>query len=154
MTALPAAEPGREIASGPVPWRHLVPRMTPMMIGYFCQGWTGWLYVTWMPSLFSKNYGLDLKKSSLFYAGTLFCAMIAELLGGVVTDYLLRRTQSLQIARSLLIAVSWVLAVASLVPAILAQDFGSWEGWPWSTCLWPGACTTASGRCRRWVLRE
>ncbi len=71
------------------------PRMTPMMIGYFCQGWTGWLYVTWMPSLFSKNYGLDPKKSPLFFAGTLFCAMIAELLGGVVTDYLLRRTQSL-----------------------------------------------------------
>src|ERR1700733_1952694 len=75
-----------------------------------------------MPSLLSKNYGLDLKQSSLFYAGTLFCAMLAELLGGVVTDYLLRRTQSLQIARSLLIAGSWVLAVASLVPAILVHD--------------------------------
>jgi hypothetical protein len=36
--------------------------------------------------------------------------MIAELLGGVVTDYLLRRARSLQIARSLLIAVSWALS--------------------------------------------
>jgi len=122
VAALSAANPERKIAYGPVPWRRLVPRMAPMMIGYFCQGWTGWLYVTWMPSLFAKNYGLDLKKSSLFYAGTLFCAMIAELLGGMVTDYLLRRTQSLQIARSLLIAVSWVLAVASLLPAILVHD--------------------------------
>jgi MFS family permease len=122
LTALPAAERGREIASGPVPWRHLVPRMTPMMIGYFCQGWTGWLYVTWMPSLLSKNYGLDLKKSSLFYAGTLFCSMLAELLGGVVTDYLLRRTGSLQIARSRLIASCWILAVAALVPAIVVHD--------------------------------
>jgi len=48
--------------------------------------------------------------------------MIAELLGGVVTDYLLSRTQSLQIARSMLIAASWVLAVVSLVPAILVHD--------------------------------
>jgi hypothetical protein len=31
---------------------------------HFCQGWTSWLYVTGMPSLFQKNYGLDLKKSS------------------------------------------------------------------------------------------
>ena len=122
LAALSVGNPERQIAYGPVPWRRLIPRMTPMMIGYFCQGWTGWLYVTWMPSLFSKNYGLDLKKSSLFFAGTLFCAMIAELLGGVVTDYLLRRTQSLQIARSLLIAVSWVLAVAALVPAILVHN--------------------------------
>lgn len=40
----------------------------------------------------------------------------------MVTDYLLHRTQSLQIARSLLIAVSWVLAVAALVPAILVHN--------------------------------
>jgi MFS family permease len=122
LAALSAADPDRRITYGPVPWRRLVPRMTPMMIGYFCQGWTGWLYVTWMPSLLSKNYGLELKKSSLFYAGTLLCAMVAELLGGAVTDFLLRRTGSLRIARSLLIAASWILAVASLLPAILVHD--------------------------------
>jgi nitrate/nitrite transporter NarK len=77
---------------------------------------------TWMPSLFSRNYGLDLKKSSLFYAATLLCSMFAELVGGVVADYLLRRTGSLQIARSLLIAVSWTLAVAALISAILVHD--------------------------------
>ncbi|HUC71443.1 MAG TPA: MFS transporter [Stellaceae bacterium] len=122
LAALPAADPAGRIGSGPVPWRRLIPRVAPLMIIYFCQGWTGWLYVTWMPSLFQKNYGLDLKKSSLFYAAMLFSAMIAELLGGVVTDYLLRRTRSLPIARSLLIATSWVLAVAGLVPAIFIHD--------------------------------
>jgi hypothetical protein len=48
--------------------------------------------------------------------------MIAELFGGVVTDYLLRRTRSQQIARSLLIAVSWGFVLAGLVPAILVHD--------------------------------
>jgi MFS family permease len=122
LTALGRADPTSQIVSGPVPWRRLIPRMTPMMIGYFCQGWTGWLYVTWMPSLFAKNYGMDLKNSSLFFAMTLICAMCAEFLGGLSTDYLLRRTGSLKIARSALIAVSWVLAVASLVPAIFVHD--------------------------------
>jgi MFS family permease len=122
LTALSAADPGRKIAYGPVPWRRLVPRMAPLMIIYFCQGWTGWLYVTWMPSLFQKNYGLDLKKSSLFFGAMLICAMIAELIGGVLTDYLLHRTRSVQIARSLQIAVSWTLVVMALVPAILVHD--------------------------------
>jgi MFS family permease len=122
LAGLPTPPSASRIGSGPVPWRRLVPRVAPLMIIYFCQGWTGWLYVTWMPSLFQKNYGLDLKKSSLFYAAMLFSAMIAELLGGVVTDYLLRRTQNLQIARSLLIAGSWTLVVAALVPAILVHD--------------------------------
>jgi MFS transporter, ACS family, glucarate transporter len=117
LAALPTTDP-----PGPVPWRRLIPRMAPMMTIYFCQGWTGWLYVTWMPSLFQKNYGLDLKKSSLLYAGTLLSGMIAELLGGLATDYLLRRTRSVQIARSLQIAVSWSLAVMALVPAIFAHD--------------------------------
>ena len=122
LAALPSAGPTGQIGSGPVPWRRLVPRVTPLMIIYFCQGWTGWLYVTWMPSLFQKNYGLDLKKSAFFYAAMLFSAMIAEFLGGVVTDYLLRRTRNLKIARSGLIAVSWSLAVAGLVPAIMIHD--------------------------------
>jgi len=120
LAALPGStgQPG----SGPVPWRRLVPRVAPLMTVYFCQGWTGWLYVTWMPSLFQKNYGLDLKRSSFYYAAMLFSAMLAELLGGVVTDYLLKRTRNLQIARSRLIAASWILAVAGLVPAIFVHD--------------------------------
>ncbi len=122
LAALPTADPATLAGSGPVPWRRLVPRVTPLMIIYFCQGWTGWLFVTWMPSLLQKNYGLDLKKSSFLFMAMLLCAMFAEFLGGVATDYLLRRTGNLKIARSRLIAVSWVLAVAGLVPAILVHD--------------------------------
>jgi MFS family permease len=122
LAALPKGSAELKIASGPVPWRRLIPRMAPMMVGYFCQGWTGWLYVTWMPSLFSKNYGMDLKKSSIFYAMTLLCSVFSEFLGGVVTDYLLRRTHSLLIARSALIAICWTLAVVALMPAILVHN--------------------------------
>jgi MFS family permease len=122
LAALPADDPAARNGSGPVPWRRLIPRMTPMMIIYFCQGWTGWLYVTWMPSLLKNNYGLDLKKSSLLYAAVILTGFIAELLGGVGTDYLLRLTQSVQIARARLIAVVWVLAAAALVPAILVHN--------------------------------
>jgi MFS family permease len=122
LAALPAADPAGQTGSGPVPWRRLLPRVAPLMMIYFCQGWTGWLFVTWMPSLLQKNYGLDLKKSSFFYAAMLFSAMIAELLGGVLTDYLLRRTGNLKIARSLLIAVSWCFVLAGLLPAILIHE--------------------------------
>jgi nitrate/nitrite transporter NarK len=117
-----AADPLAGVVSGPVPWRRLVPRMLPMMVTYFCMGWTGWLYVTWMPSLFSKNYGLDLKKSSLFYALTFLCAMFAELIGGTLSDHLLRRTGSKQVARAWLVTICMLLALAALVPAILVHE--------------------------------
>jgi MFS family permease len=108
--------------SGPVPWRRLVPRMVPMMVTYFCMGWTGWLYVTWMPSLFSKNYGIDMKKSAMFYAATFLCAMLAEFFGGVISDYLLQRTKRKSIARSWLITICLLLALSALIPAILVHE--------------------------------
>jgi sugar phosphate permease len=117
-----SAGPATAGGSGPVPWRRLVPRMVPMMITYFCMGWTGWLYVTWMPSLFSKNYGIDMKKSAMFYAATFLCAMVAEFFGGVISDHLLLRTGSKRIARSLLTSACLILAFAALIPAILVHD--------------------------------
>jgi hypothetical protein len=60
LAALPAEDVAGRAGSGPVPWRRLIPRVAPLMIIYFCQGWTGWLFVNRMPSLIQKNYGLDL----------------------------------------------------------------------------------------------
>jgi nitrate/nitrite transporter NarK len=48
--------------------------------------------------------------------------MVAGLPGGVVTDHLLRRTGSLQTARSQLIATSSVVTFASLPATILVHD--------------------------------
>jgi len=75
-----------------------------------------------MPSLFSKNYGVDMKKSAMFYAATFLCAMVAEFFGGVISDHLLRRTGSKRIARSLFTSICLVLAFAALIPAILVHD--------------------------------
>jgi sugar phosphate permease len=148
LAELPTTESAAKTGSGPVPWRRLVPRVAPLMIIYFCQGWTGWLYVTWMPSLCQKNYGLDLKKSSLFYAAMLFSAMIAELLGGVATDFLLRRTQRLPIARSALIAGSWCLAVAGLYRRSWSMIWQS--AWPASQ----SRCSFSASRFRRCGRRQ
>jgi sugar phosphate permease len=122
LAALPATTPRQPERQRPVPWGPLVARMMPTMIVYFCMGWTGWLYVTWMPSLFLNNYGLDLKSSALFSSGTFFAAMIGDTVGGVVSDWLLHRTGSRQIARSALIAVCMVLSLLSLVPVLIMHQ--------------------------------
>jgi nitrate/nitrite transporter NarK len=78
--------------------------------------------VTWMPSLFLHNYGLDLKSSAFFTSGTFLAGMIGDTVGGVISDWLLQRTGSRRIARSLLIAVCLLLALASLMPAMFVHD--------------------------------
>lgn len=152
LAELPVTSREARIVAGRVPWRRLVPRMLPTMFVYFCMGWTGWLFVTWMPSLFLHNYGLDLKSSAFFTSGTFLAGMIGDTVGGVVSDWLLQRTGSRQIARSLLIAVCLLLALASLIPAISC-----------TICWWvpPGSPSPISslsrrsrrcGRCR-WMWR-
>jgi sugar phosphate permease len=122
LAALPGAGDGASPHSGPVPWRRLIPRVAPLMVTYFCMGWTGWLYVTWMPSLFSKNYGVDMKKSAMFFAATFLCAMFAEFVGGVVSDHLLQRTGNKQLARSWMVTICLLLALAALIPAITVHE--------------------------------
>ncbi|MBV8888876.1 MAG: MFS transporter [Alphaproteobacteria bacterium] len=122
LASLPVTDQSTRVAAGRVPWRRLVPRMLPTMIVYFCMGWTGWLFVTWMPSLFLHNYGLDLKSSAFFTSGTFLAGMVGDTVGGVVSDAILRRTGSRQIARSLLIAVCMVAGLAALIPAMLIHE--------------------------------
>ena len=40
LAVLPTADSTGQIGSGPVPWRRLIPRVAPLMIVYFYQGWT------------------------------------------------------------------------------------------------------------------
>ncbi|MBV9863011.1 MAG: MFS transporter [Alphaproteobacteria bacterium] len=124
LAQLPEAQESSGVrrTPGAVQWGRLVPRMLPTMFVYFCIGWTGWLFVTWMPSLFLHNYGLDLKSSAFFSSGTFLAGMVGDTVGGVVSDHLLRRTHSKQVARSWLIAVCLLLSLTSLVPAMLIHD--------------------------------
>jgi hypothetical protein len=59
--------PLAEIAPGttkrdPIPWRRLLKRVAPSAAVYFCYGWTGWLYFTWLPSFFPARLQLQSQK--------------------------------------------------------------------------------------------
>ncbi|HEX3863515.1 MAG TPA: MFS transporter [Stellaceae bacterium] len=122
LAALPVVSEATRAHAGRVPWGPLIRRVGPTMFVYFCIGWTGWLFVTWMPSLFLHNYGLNLKSSSFFVSGTFLAGMIGDTVGGVVSDWILERTGSRQKARSWLIAVCLVAALAALIPAMLIHN--------------------------------
>jgi MFS family permease len=88
---------------GPVrrrpPWRALIRRIAPVTATDFCYGWMLWVYLTWMPSFFSHQYGLNLAKSAAFTTITLLGGVVGDWLGGVFCDTLLRRTGDLERSR-------------------------------------------------------
>jgi MFS family permease len=108
-----------------VPWVKLARRMLPVTAVDFCYGWTLWVFLTWLPSFFFKSFHLDLKHSALFSSGVLLGGMIGDTVGGFISDWLYRRTGSLQVARRNLIVVGMLGALCFLIPVVLRHDLTS-----------------------------
>jgi MFS family permease len=105
-----------------VPWLPLIKRMLPVTLVYFCYGWTLWLFLTWIPQYFLHNYHMNLKNSAVFASGVFFAGVLGDSLGGHLTDWLLTRTQSRTKARSYMVVVCNLGALASLLPILFVHD--------------------------------
>ena len=106
----------------PVPWWPLIVRMFPVTLVYFCYGWTLWLYLSWIPPFFLHNYHLDLKKSALYSAGVFLAGVIGDTAGGVVSDWVFKRTGNLNTARRNLVVAGFLGSMAFMVPILYVHD--------------------------------
>jgi MFS family permease len=121
--------PKAEVAPGstrrdPVPWRRLLKRIAPSAAVYFCYGWTGWLYFTWLPSFFLHAYNYNLKSSAIFASGVFLAGVVGDAMGGLVADRIFKRTGSLTLSRSALIAGTFVASAVCLIPVLVSSDLG------------------------------
>jgi MFS family permease len=105
-----------------IPWTKLARRMLPVTAVDFCYGWTLWVSLTWLPSLFLQRFHLDLERSALFSSGVLFSGVIGNVVGGSMSDRLYRRTGSLKMARRNLIIFGMLGALLSLLPVVLSRQ--------------------------------
>ena len=121
LATLPQAAAGAKPKRS-VPYLRLARRILPVTAVDFCYGWTLWLFLSWIPTFFFENYGLDLAATALFSAGVLFSGVVGDTLGGVLSDRLLRRTGSLLIARRTVLLLGFVGAAVFLIPVILVRD--------------------------------
>ena len=119
LAKLPAPQ---TIEARRIPWMHLVRRISPVTVVDFCYGWTLWLFLSWIPGFFYQNYQLNLKSSALFSAGVLFAGVVGDTAGGIVSDWILRKTGSLIAARNWVIVAGFCGALIFLIPVILIHD--------------------------------
>jgi MFS family permease len=104
------------------PWFPLARRMFPVTFVYFCYGWTLWLYLAWIPSFFVHNYRLDLKKSALFSACVFFAGVLGDSLGGIVSDWILRKTGDFNKARRNLVVASFLCSLICTIPILFSHN--------------------------------
>ena len=105
-----------------VPWGPLVKRMWPVTLTYFCYGWTLWLYLNWLPLFFKTNYDMDIRKSAIFASGVFFAGVVGDTLGGVMSDYVLKRTGNRRTARIGVTVFGFCGAFLSLLPILYVRD--------------------------------
>src|SRR5260221_6079296 len=113
--------PVRERVEG-VPWAALAARMLPVTVVYFCYGWTLWLYLNWLPSFFLHEYKLDIMKSALLSSVVFFGGVAGDLLGGTLSDAVLKRTGNVRTARLSVIVVGFTCSGICLLPMFATHD--------------------------------
>jgi ACS family hexuronate transporter-like MFS transporter len=89
---------------------------------FFVFGYFLFFFMTWLPSYLERAYGLELHTVGLFTVLPWLAAAALLWLFGRWSDYLLKKTGRLRIARSYLIAGSQFVAALAVVPVALTHD--------------------------------
>lgn len=106
-------------------WRRLfASKALCAMAAYYVFGSFGWsFYVSWMPRFMKEVHGVAFEQSELSSAWPLMCGGIACLLGGVLSDAVVRRTGWRRLGRAMFPVIGCLVAAAAMlaIPHVTTQ---------------------------------
>ena len=112
------------VRHGVTDWRLLLTNRTLLANywAFFVFGYFLFFFMTWLPNYLAQTYHLNVKEVGLFAILPWASAAVLLVATGYLSDYLLARTHSLRISRSLLIGVSQLLAALAVIPIGLTHS--------------------------------
>jgi sugar phosphate permease len=104
-----------------VPWSTLLrsPNMWAIMCAYFTYVYCLWIFLSWLPSYLVEFRHFTLLKVGLFASLPLFAGVVGDTVGGVATDWLLKKTGNTKLARRSVAIVGMLGCCIFIVPAAL-----------------------------------
>jgi sugar phosphate permease len=107
-----------------VPWETLLrsQNMWAIMCAYFTYVYCLYIFLTWLPSYLVEFRHFTLLKGGLLAMVPLLAAVVGDSVGGVATDWLLRKTGNTKLARRSVAIVGLLGCAGFIVPAALADD--------------------------------
>lgn len=115
LVDMDAAKAGKAHDSGP-DWDHIRQLLANRMmlgvyIGQYCINTLTYFFLTWFPVYLVKERGLSILQAGFVATLPALCGFVGGVLGGVISDYLLRRTGSLTMARKIPIVGGMLLSM-------------------------------------------
>src|SRR5690606_29631743 len=100
-----------------VPWKQLLsnPQLWILSVMYFCYGYGIVTFLTWFPKYLTEARDFSLTQMGIYASLPLAGGVLGNIVGGLASDHLVKRTQNLTLARRA-IAVAGFLLAGSMVP--------------------------------------
>lgn len=86
--------------------------MVGVYIGQYCINALTYFFITWFPVYLVQARGMSILKAGMVASVPAICGFLGGVLGGVISDYLMRRTQSLTFARKTPIVLGMLLSMS------------------------------------------
>jgi sugar phosphate permease len=112
------------VAKGEMAWTSLLrsPNMWAIMFAYFTYVYCLWIFLSWLPSYLVEARHFTLVATGIYASLPLFAGVVGDTVGGLATDWLLRRTGNARLARRLVAITGMLGCVVFMVPAALTED--------------------------------
>jgi ACS family hexuronate transporter-like MFS transporter len=106
-----------------VTWRFMLFNRALLVNNYafFAFGYLLFFAITWLPGYLEQTYHVKIKEAGLFLVAPWLVATILLISGGILSDWLWKKTRSLRIARSHIIWVSQIISALCFIPVVLAH---------------------------------
>jgi sugar phosphate permease len=106
--------------SQPVRWEYLKALLTRRMligiyIGQYCVGVLTYFFLTWFPVYLVEQRHMSILKAGFVIVMPAICGFAGGVLGGVLSDALLRRGVSLSLARKIPIVAGMLLSISMIL---------------------------------------
>jgi len=100
-----------------VPWTSILrsPQIWLLSLMYFCYGYDIGMFLSWFPKYLHAARGFNLQQMGLYASLPLLAGFAGDLCGGASSDWLLRRSGNLKLARRV-VGLSGFLLAAVLIP--------------------------------------
>uniref|UniRef100_UPI0025F22950 MFS transporter n=1 Tax=uncultured Pseudomonas sp. TaxID=114707 RepID=UPI0025F22950 len=89
--------------------------MAGIYLGQFCINALTYFFLTWFPVYLVQERGMTILKAGIIASLPAICGFIGGVLGGVISDWLLRRGSSLSVARKTPIVAGMLLSMSMIL---------------------------------------